>query len=293
MIKLTVFQIGAGGTGSWFGRTLAQMLCQWNDTHKGLLKIVWTVMDYDVIEKRNLLRQPFLGGIGVNKASYLARNINDLFNITEVDGSVSGSEKMARGGGLEEWLYQVCRGDADLKVIVSCVDNTYTREVIEKYLFSMREAPAGIWYVNMGVSPDGDWYVERLSRDALIPTKWDEISYPDAMLSCGQRAETTPVPQTTYSNMQAGAMAAHMVSKLLYGTFAGEEVPEILCIAGKDFTVRDVTDEYVPSHMMDVVQSNENKEGNEDENSNMDEGFDLGSLGEEGGDLGTDRLPQD
>jgi len=260
MIKLSIMQVGAGGTGSWFARTLAQMLCQFNDVHKNLLKVHWGIYDYDVIEKRNLLRQPFLAGIGTPKAIFLAETLKSLFDINgweQRNVDVRPEINMLRGEALAIAVSRMCETarivgtDIELCLIVSCVDNTYTRTILEETIAKFPQKY--VYYVNMGVSPEGDWYAERIDGESLIPTKYDELSYPDAMLSCGQRAETTPVPQTTYSNIMAGAMAAHMVNKLLGEVTNDLESNPILCIEGKDFTTKDISELYLPVHIADVA----------------------------------------
>lgn len=262
MINIWIMQIGAGGTGSWFARTLAQMLCQFNDVHKGLLNVNWTIYDYDIIEKRNLLRQPFLAGIGTPKATFLIDTIANLFGINGWDAQhtrLEAKTDMLRGDDLSRDVLQYCgkapKNQTTLNFVVSCVDNTYTRKILEE---TIAKSPSDeVYYVNMGVSPDGDWYAERVQGSSLIPTVYSEISYPDAMLSCGQRAETTPVPQTTYSNIMAGAMAAHMVNKLLGDITSDTKVQPILCIEGKDFFTRDISELYLPVHIADVKAAQE------------------------------------
>lgn len=281
-MRINIIQIGCGGTGSWFARILGQELCQFEDIHKGLLEIQWDFHDYDVIEKRNLLRQPFLAGIGVNKATFLSDSMDELFAINNVRHWFNAYTTMIRGESLGN-LIESSLSFHDINVIVSCVDNTYTRQIIEKAIQHYHTITGDIerksYYVNMGVGSEGNWYVERICTPALIPTQWDEITFPDAMMSCGQRAETTPAPQTTYSNAQAGTMAAHAVSMMIASQAAGEPVDDLLCIGGKDFDVRNVTEEYIPSHMQDIVNNNKKEEivdgGDQSDNNEV---LDLGEL---------------
>lgn len=256
---LKIVQIGAGGTGSWFARILACIICQYREKYgKNLLldPVRWVIADYDIVEKRNLLRQPFIGGIGMNKAEFLAGKLREVFSINDVTVSLHATPYMARGD-ISELLGLTAVSDMsalkdDIKLIVSCVDNTFTRSIIEEKIAEYR--PENTWYLNMGVSAEGDWFMERISAKALMPTIYDALTYPDAMLSCGQRAEMTPMPQTTYSNDMAGAMAAHSVAMLAADILAGKQPDEILCASGKDLECGLISpEEYVKTHAADLA----------------------------------------
>jgi hypothetical protein len=255
---LYITQIGAGGTGSWFAASLARTICQYHDKYgNGIIldPVMWTVIDYDTIEKRNLLRQPFIGGIGLNKAEFLVNEVQQIFAINGVAFNMHALTTMVRGA-VEQTLcagsWETEPADTDIRLIVSCVDNTYTRKIIEECLAKHR--PKNTWYLNMGVSAEGDWYAERISAQTLLPTAYDSITYPDAMLSCGQRAEMTPMPQTMHSNVQAGDLAAHMIAMLATDILTGRQPDEILCVAGKGLESHIIpAEEYLDAHAADLA----------------------------------------
>lgn len=259
---LRIVQVGAGGTGSWFARTLGQIICQYHAQYgDGILldPVEWLIADYDKIEKRNLQRQPFLGGIGVNKAKFLTGQVlQPLFDINEVKARLRRADDMVRGNVLTQLLGANLSSNADsptlVQLVVSCVDNTYSRQLMEECLAAVR--PKRTWYLNMGVSPDGDWFVERVAADLLVPTQYDSLTYPDAMLSCGQRAETGPMPQTVYSNIMAGSMAAHSIAMLAADILSGKEPKKFVGVTGKDFQAQEITEEvYLQCHAADLVAS--------------------------------------
>ena len=256
---LHITQIGAGGTGSWFAASLARTICQYHDKYgDGIIfdPVTWSIIDYDTIEKRNLMRQPFIGGIGLNKAEFLVNEVRQIFAINGVASDVRATTTMVRG---ETYAWTLCAeswntepADTDIRLIVSCVDNTYTRKIIEEGLAKHR--PKNTWYLNMGVSAEGDWYAERISAQTLLPTAYDSITYPDAMLSCGQRAEMTPMPQTMHSNVQAGDLAAHMIAMLATDILTGRQPDEILCVAGKGLESHIIpAEEYLDAHAADLA----------------------------------------
>lgn len=282
---LDIVQVGAGGTGSWFARTLGQIICQYHAQYgDGILldPVRWTIADYDTIEKRNLQRQPFLGGIGVNKAKFLAGQLQPLFDINEVKATLRKADEMVRGNVIGQLIRtNLSHGNDDptlVQLVVSCVDNTYSRQLIEEYIATFR--PKRTWYLNMGVSPDGDWFVERVAADILVPTKYDSLTYPDAMLSCGQRAETGPMPQTVYSNIMAGSMAAHSIAMLAADIIGGKEPRKFVGVTGKDFQAQEITKEdYLQCHAADLVAAALKTEENNVQSQNDDPGPSPDELG--------------
>ena len=280
---LSIVQVGAGGTGSWFARTLGQIICQYHAQYgDGILldPVRWTIADYDTIEKRNLQRQPFLGGIGVNKAKFLVGQLQPLFDINEVRATLRKADEMVRGAVVDQLVRTSLSHDNDdptlVQLVVSCVDNTYSRQLMEEYLAAAK--PKRTWYLNMGVSSDGDWFVERVSADILVPTQYDSLTYPDAMLSCGQRAETGPMPQTVYSNIMAGSMAAHSVAMLAADILGGKEPKKFVGVTGKDFQAQAITEEqYLLCHAADLAAS-ALQEGENVQNQSADTGIGLDEL---------------
>lgn len=233
--------------------------------------IKWIVIDPDTVEPRNLIRQPFYGGTGANKSDYLAGLIDNLFSYLKLSFSVFSVKGMLRGtiDDIEKELEDINSGNHltmvqaasksfaagsiaegvmlelkagvaglpgnddgdDIKTfLVSCVDNTYTRQLLEQMLCRL-PGREGIFYVNMGVSPQGAWLAELIPAGGLLPTRWESLTYPDQMMSCAQREEAGPVPQTVYSNMMAGATA----SQLIMTALTLDEPPEVKRVFGENF----------------------------------------------------------
>lgn len=270
-MRIEILQIGAGGTGSWFARTFAQILCQYCDKHRNLINLgAWEILDYDKVERRNLLRQPFIGGVGSYKSQYLAECLKPLLGINRVNPAyVKGDITMLKGPDLMKKITTFPHQSA-LAIVVSCVDNTYTRQCLEMALTKC--ARKSTWYVNMGVSAEGDWFAEAVNAPSLLRTVYDTVTYPDGMMSCAQRAEHTPVPQTTYSNMMAGAMAAHMCSKIIAEELSGPtERHDYFGCSGIDFTCREISkDEYVQAHLSDLAKSMEEKHDDTDSHEGLE-----------------------
>jgi hypothetical protein len=230
---LYIFQIGAGGTGSWFARTLMHNMAEL----KGRLGsgITWKIWDPDNVEPRNLIRQPFYNGVNKNKAQYICGMAHDFFTYHKVACTISYSDSLFDDSDFASLDEKVKSKHPCF--LVSCVDNTFTRNRIQTHLSrNHKTKESKLTYIDMGVAPDGDWSIDCISSALFMPLKYDRITYPDELLSCAEREEIGPVPQTTFSNIAAGSNAAQALSecftlepdarsefhKSLYGTANGE-----------------------------------------------------------------------
>lgn len=229
-----VWQIGAGGTGNWFARTLMHNLLEkFNDNTVGIGEMTtraldWRIYDPDKVEARNLIRQPFYGGIDQYKAEYLARVLSNTFssfsisdNRYDVEGPVKGYIRTIHENDLFVDGISKIRGfflDHPRKclIIVCCVDNTYTRTQLEQAIKTVTNPETPVLYLNMGVAPNGDWVAEAVGAQRVMFTPYDEVTYPDSTLSCAEREEMTPIPQTVFSNVMAGSCAAQMLTEILF-----------------------------------------------------------------------------
>lgn len=222
-MRVKIKQIGAGGTGSWFARTLmhtlAQAVTQVSREDRENIWLTWTIVDPDKVENRNLVRQPFYSGEGQYKSEYLADLVKQFLGYLSISRDVVNVMAVTEMLRLDTPAYanlsEFVEEDASdaLRIIVSCVDNTYSRKLMEELIVANRSD--NLFYVNMGVSDDGAWSAERIRADYMLPKVYTNLTYPDEMLSCSQRQEIGHVPQTVYSNIMAGATAAQMVQELL------------------------------------------------------------------------------
>lgn len=210
-----IVQVGAGGTGNWYARALAHSLME--SYKDNPIDIDWTLVDPDVVEARNLIRQPFYGGINVNKADYLASLIRNLFKQVQYpEGKSIVYRRELLINEIEDLEKQISL-PTEILILVSCVDNTYTRQVMEKFLARHKGSLEKAIYVNMGVTEEGAWISEVAGLNKFLPTTYkdDEITLPDELMSCAEREERGPVPQTTYSNIMAGTTAAQLTMEAL------------------------------------------------------------------------------
>jgi len=260
MRTINIMQIGAGGTGNWFARSAMHTLVQSVKEAQEEMSIKWGIQDPDNIEDRNLIRQPFYGGVNENKAEYVARLVNNFFGYSKVDANIVAYPTMLRESNdtpavLKDILH------SGIGVIVCCVDNSYTRDLIERTLMSNKKE--GIVYLNMGVSEEGHWLVEAIRGDVVMSTPFGDLTYPDDMLSCAEREEMSPVPQTVYSNIQAGNMAAHMLMDII---LTAEQKP-VTRVYGKDYTCSPMDP---ASYFLERVTIDKKEGEKQDETANTD-----------------------
>lgn len=114
--KYVFIVVGAGGTGSLLARDLPKLLI--GTEHKML------IVDGDVVEEKNMLRQSYQRqDIGENKAVALSAKINMFYN-TKAEAL---NLYLTKGE-----LLKYCENNAIyLPVILGCVDNDKTREILE------------------------------------------------------------------------------------------------------------------------------------------------------------------
>ena len=212
LLPITILQIGAGGTGSWFARALMHNLAEIGLRQPdNARRITWIISDPDTVENRNLIRQPFYGGIKNNKAEYVSKLVRHTLDFLKVPGiTVRGKDSLVLD------LSDFGSEFRAVTFIVCCVDNTLSRSKYEDYLIAnaVNNDQIMIW-VNMGVSAEGDWSVELLDTKKMLKTPYETITYPDSMIGCADREEQSPVPQSTFSNIMAGSVAAQAVTECL------------------------------------------------------------------------------
>jgi len=270
--RLNIYQIGAGGTGAWAARALAYGFVNMRNLKP--YDIHWHIYDPDIIELKNQIRQPFLGvsSIGEPKAVYMMKVIYSIlyayenYKAEEIKIDVVPHMDLVKTPGdipLFEELFdlknnhcieEILNGDTPfptsvINVLMLCVDNTYTRKMLEEAIDEIRpvlfndyanKRYASYFYIDTG-NTDKTWVVTAVPMLIAPRIKYNEITLPDPMLSCAERAETTTVPQTTHMNMVSGAYVAKSVLELLnsvddfYGYVAASiEKDEVLIYRRKE-----------------------------------------------------------
>lgn len=122
--EIEVVVVGAGGTGGYLIRDLARFIYSVEQRIQGRTKLSMVVVDGDIVETKNVLRQNFLQqDIGQNKAEVLANRHTRAFgiNISYVPEMYSYDNGMRR----------IIEGNKK-RIFVGCVDNNEARRQIAK-----------------------------------------------------------------------------------------------------------------------------------------------------------------
>lgn len=126
--NLNIFQIGVGGTGSWVVPFLIKFLINIQQRFGERLNVRYTLIDDDIVERRNILRQNFNNeDIGRTKASVMGRRyfMNGLQIVPE---RLDSKKKMLK------LFTNNSNFDNSLNIFLGCADNNKSRRVIYNLL---------------------------------------------------------------------------------------------------------------------------------------------------------------
>lgn len=177
--KFNIIVIGCGGTGGNLIPMLTRLTYSFMNTRIGKKKIKLTLVDGDIVEEKNLFRQPFTKhDVGKNKAQVFAERYGGAFGMElSYVPTYLNSNKDVRGlfRTFDNWY---------LNIIISCLDNDESRTYI--YNAYKKHLGTGIWIdagnektsgqVVMGIKKDGktilpcvvDLYPEVLEKKTVL-----------------------------------------------------------------------------------------------------------------------------
>lgn len=217
--SVTVTVVGAGGIGARVIPLLCKIL-----PDRSTIKVI----DHDIVEERNCLRQPFIfEDIGVPKAVVMQERYDGRVTVNAVVGQ------------FEEGGISICPDDdSDDRVhfLLGCVDNTTTRyQMLTESVFNV-----GSWYRNHAYidagndGPRGQVLVAyaclrtptvneckihgaRLWPEVFTPKMTVTGDYAPPEIESCDRVDT----QTVLANQMAATMVAQYVQMLLTGGMVG------------------------------------------------------------------------
>lgn len=131
--KISIVQIGCGGTGGYLVPKLARLLMTLAEFKKEL-QFCYTLVDFDLVEEANLYRQNFISNdLGKNKADVMAIRYGSHF---EIDIR-SSNQKIDKAKNLKT-LFALSQNDgvywspSCLCILIGCVDNNNARKVMHE-----------------------------------------------------------------------------------------------------------------------------------------------------------------
>jgi hypothetical protein len=139
-----IVQIGTGGTGGYVVQQVAQMLSIFNIPAK------YVIADYDVIESKNLRNQLYIQkDVGKKKAEVLAQRYRAAYQIDIASYTHSYVEDVETLDSLfqTDYLGVYAPNVVYLKIIISCVDNNFSRKVFHQYFL---QEEGNLLYLDVG-----------------------------------------------------------------------------------------------------------------------------------------------
>lgn len=153
-VKFNVLLLGVGGTGGYVMRSLVRMMHSYNAIGKSNIRL--TICDGDSVEEKNLLRQDFIEpDIHKKKVDVLAHRFSHAYglNIAKRDTYV---EDHAALDALSEMPNEFRdTGDPTFLVVVGCVDNNATRQLLDEYF----------------IKEDSIIYIDAGNDSVIVPNK--------------------------------------------------------------------------------------------------------------------------
>lgn len=147
-VLFNIVLLGCGGTGGYLVQRLSKILYGFKDTG-----YICTLVDPDIVQEGNLLRQPFLPtDIGKKKASVLAERYGLTYGLrigSVTDAYVESVDQLEKL--FERKAYSWGYGRYIQDVLIGCVDNNYSRQVMNDYF---KKCPELI-YIDAGI--EGVW----------------------------------------------------------------------------------------------------------------------------------------
>lgn len=218
-----VVVIGTGGTGSCFLQKLARF-CSVSDEDIGV-----TVVDGDVVEKKNLRRQQFND---CNVGQYKAEALVDLAMDTYCLSWTAISEYLVKTDQLDQIFNK-----SGVDVLVGCVDNHAARKIMEEWFETTGN---GIYIDSANDEYDGEVVVSVRAGGCEISPK-RSFYFPDVLtddspsvveMSCEQRNISSPQHQAT------NELAGNIIFTILCEIFKHDIPTGMIVFNAKDFTMR-------------------------------------------------------
>lgn len=187
-----IVQIGTGGTGGYVAQMVAQMLSIFEQN------ALYLIADPDVIEEKNLKNQLFIkNDIGKKKADVLAKRYSSAYNIPIASYSDSYIEDVE---DIKSLFYNnhIDTGSTFnnnilyFPVIIGCVDNGYTRQVMHKFF----ESTSRCLYIDVGndsANVPSDFSTRPMSDWSDEETRDYEESGWTGQVVCGLKMENETI----------------------------------------------------------------------------------------------------
>ena len=215
-----IFIVGCGGTGGYVVRDLSRFLFSIARRDENL-KFALTLVDGDIVEEKNLLRQNFLPrDLGKNKAEVLAERHSMAFGL-----DISAYTEMIDEAKMRQLMQKNSRhpGRSAIPIIIGCVDNNKARRALGQayrrfqpsfWIDSGNERKSGQVIVGGRFSMYGDSNGIPSITD-IYPDVKDPEKDSTVQISCADRLMQDE--QNIFVNISAATHVLNFVRKIVLG----------------------------------------------------------------------------
>lgn len=245
-MNIDIILIGCGGTGGCFFSRLVRFLA---DTSIPDTKISTRIMDGDIVEYKNIGRQPFLeNDIGKNKAVALASAAEESFNILIKSYPKYLSQDTCKilDPLFDAWSYN------NIQFIIGAVDNHACRRLLHQYFSECKYSLNTLFYIDSANEFScGEIVIAKRSKNIIFapdrahyyPEILTDQSKPIYEMSCEELNQTAPQHLATNS-LAADLMFSYLAQVINAGKYAAEAPGGIIYFdAFKLFSRFDLYDE--------------------------------------------------
>jgi len=191
-VDLFIFQFGCGGVGSWLAHFMGKFLHSISERYDVYtnLRIDYTIIDDDIVEERNILRQNFFK---FNIGDYKCNAIFKLINTSLIQNKLTFIRKRIQ---TPKKVYEILTRAIDdisvtftsiqekIWIILGCVDNIKTRRSIYSAIkkFIKQQNYSTIIYIDGGNEiQHGQVITTFMTNSSWFPTvirNWDLLDKP-------------------------------------------------------------------------------------------------------------------
>lgn len=225
-----IIVIGAGGTGGYVIRDLSRFIFS-IQKRRDDFAYRFVVVDGDIVEEKNLLRQNFLPrDLGKSKSVCIAERHAKAFGLgieaynTRVENRSTLKDIVDSYG--ESPLYNGSNRPRIVNIVIGCVDNNKARRVVDDYMNSVNASHSNFIWIDSGNERKGGQVVcggkvKTTSGDILnIPTVTDlypeileEAEDSTSQVSCAERLMQDE--QNIFVNISAAMYVLNFIRKIV------------------------------------------------------------------------------
>jgi len=230
-INFHIIIIGAGGTGGYLIPNLSRFIASLPSNEENFKNHIITIVDGDKVEEKNIIRQNFITqDIGRYKAEVLAERYSQAFGI-----ELNAYTEYIETEDELDYILNLC--NFHVPIIVGCVDNNKTRQLIHKAFFKMNRL---IFWLDGGneefsgqVVLGSNYYYKHLKEEHFNPSiplrvflSPVTMLYPDILedqdskfnseLSCAENAISAP--QSITANLTSANIIMNFLTQIMSAT---------------------------------------------------------------------------